>query len=111
MLRSMQRSLLEQLLFIHIVRVQINTYPSVPLLQFIILFPSFLVSIYSLLYLLHIRLLFLLFYYSLFSWLQQIQKGIDDLKKTMDRLRQREKQIIKEAGQAEVKNLKSKKIT
>lgn len=33
----------------------------------------------------------------------EIQKGIDDLKKTMDRLKQREKQIVKEALQAEVR--------
>ena len=40
--------------------------------------------------------------------LQKIQKGIDDLRKTMDRLRQREKQIIKEAVQAEVKKRRKK---
>jgi hypothetical protein len=32
-----------------------------------------------------------------------VNKGIDDLKKTLDRLKQREKQILKEALQAEVR--------
>ena len=36
-------------------------------------------------------------------FLVQLQRGIDDLKRTLDRLRQREKQIIKDALQTEVK--------